>query len=659
VSSTWLLRPQEYLNGIRVVTTRLRPAKLAVAVPDDDPRIAVRAVQSCCAAWGGYAYLIVPCSRGAGLSDKWEAVLEAMDPDALVDCGVLSDEDKERLEARDRFVRDWREPQTTLFLGETLQHSALAAFGKWFSPPDSEHFAVVPELDEDDPLYLPLVARFGVVDDDALRRAIRRHMYEYRDLPVDYSDFVRLERIDFSGHLEDALLGRVPGSEQRDGDSDAGFKLVDLTCIGLSSSGVLWSGGGTPERPEIGEGYANCVIVTGEPNSVSDLALYWDLRSDRVVADPFPLWVPLGVLDSAQGKSVVEQALEVMDLNVRREHPKGSQLYIVSASADSATLEARLGSWFPGAGIRTDGLRDFFTGRWKLYLAEEEAPVYFEAGRASMPYPRPQEMRDAFLPHHDRVVYELSLDGVRFPQSKALGDAIYGHGPNRITKDGTLEHSAFVASRSPREHLRNLQLPDGWTVLASAFEEHGYDCIPTQKSNLALGQLSLLGGVDSLTVLASSKIHNLLKELSGRTGEQRAFATTERRTVALHRFEQAWGRNAGRILLRWFVERRILLRGAELTCPRCRLKRWYAVDRIDEMWRCDGCQEDMPIPLNPDATHWQYRINELFAAGYDQGTITPLLTFFLMHTAWGDPTGRGSAAIRVSSCGRRTAPTFL
>ena len=43
----------------------------------------------------------------------------------------------------------------------------------------------------------------------------------------------------------------------------------------------------------------------------------------------------------------------------------------------------------------------------------------------------------------------------------------------------------------------------------------------------------------------------------------------------------------------------------------------------------------MPIPLHLQATSWRYKINELYAHGHDQGTLTPLLTLYTMHAAWG------------------------
>jgi hypothetical protein len=41
MNNTWLLRPGSHLEGVRTVTTRVRPAKVAFVIPDDDRRIAL------------------------------------------------------------------------------------------------------------------------------------------------------------------------------------------------------------------------------------------------------------------------------------------------------------------------------------------------------------------------------------------------------------------------------------------------------------------------------------------------------------------------------------------------------------------------------------------------------------------------------------------
>jgi hypothetical protein len=206
---------------------------------------------------------------------------------------------------------------------------------------------------------------------------------------------------------------------------------------------------------------------------------------------------------------------------------------------------------------------------------------------------------------------------------------------DKVSKWGNLRFVRPFNKTFSERDLIDLRTPDGWTLLRSVFEEHGYDIRPTAKAAAALGQLELIGGVDNLKVLASSKVRELLQVLSRRRGEKRPFVA-ERKTLKFEHFRARWGREAACDVLRWLVERRVVFRGAVLECPRCRLSGWYAIDRVAEVWRCDGCQEDSPIPLEHEKTEWHYHINELYAHGHDQGTLTPLLTLHAMSEAWGD-----------------------
>ena len=229
------------------------------------------------------------------------------------------------------------------------------------------------------------------------------------------------------------------------------------------------------------------------------------------------------------------------------------------------------------------------------------------------------------------------MDGMWLPQAKAMAQHLGWpsfESRDNVSKKGNLRYVKVFNKSFSKSDIIELRTPDGWTVLRSVFEERGYDITPTAKSDAALGQLALLGGIENLKVIASSKVRELLRKLCLRRGEKRSFVAS-RKTVSFERFQEEWGRDAGRDLLRWLVERRILFRGAILECPKCKLSKWYEVDRIGEIWRCDGCQENLPIPLDLHKTGWQYRVNELYAHGHDQGTLTPLLTVYAMHAAWG------------------------
>jgi hypothetical protein len=66
VNRTWALRPGEYAQGPRVVSTTLRPVRPAVLIPEDDPGMAARFARSRSLAWGGHACYALPFSCAFG-----------------------------------------------------------------------------------------------------------------------------------------------------------------------------------------------------------------------------------------------------------------------------------------------------------------------------------------------------------------------------------------------------------------------------------------------------------------------------------------------------------------------------------------------------------------------------------------------------------------
>ena len=82
----WILDNENRLNGVKLVTVRVRPLRLAYIIPDDNPKIALRAIDSCCLTWGGVLSLLIPYSHKEGLSYPWLRMLERLDPDEIVDC---------------------------------------------------------------------------------------------------------------------------------------------------------------------------------------------------------------------------------------------------------------------------------------------------------------------------------------------------------------------------------------------------------------------------------------------------------------------------------------------------------------------------------------------------------------------------------------------
>lgn len=659
MNRTWAMRPGEYAQGPRVVSATLRPVRPAALIPEDDPGMAARFAQSRSLAWGGHACYALPFSRSEGLREPWRRLLDLLDPDQVYALGIsrprrnygivnmnapqreppkpLVDRMSDGL---GRLLYTAEEGPERLFTGtSTLMHSVLRAVGEGLKPTDGGRFVVVPRVQRgySSSPYLPVVARYGGVDDAEVERHLNGVHSHRREFDLDLSEHVRIEEVGGAGDLLGVLSGDLNGLLE-DEEAKHALTLPQLTSLNLQIEcrGTPY---GASRRPPgaLEDSRYGPVIVTGPDDSVEDFALFWTLRSELYFARPFPLWIPIDLLEGEEAPAAIEAALGRVRPSVGEASPRQDDVLIVSASMDTTELRERLGNRYPEARIGTEDLVGLFTATCEYYYAKEKQPAHFDRGRASIQPPRPEELKKNLMPQIDYVAYEVDVDGMWLPQSKAMAWNLGWpdfHFRDNASKRGNLRFVKQFNKDFSESGLLDLRTPDGWTLIRSVFEERGYDVSPTAKSRTALGQLALLGGVENLKVAASSKVHALLKEMSAGRGEGRAFVS-DRKTEPLGRFDRAWGREDGRDLLRWLIGRRLLFRGAEIRCPRCELGRWYEIDRIGETWRCDGCKEDMPIPLNPDATHWRYRINELYAHGHDQGTLTPLLTLNAMHTAWG------------------------
>lgn len=614
-----ILENDQLLKGSRVATVSLRPLKLAYLVPEGDPQIALRAIESCTLTWGGFHHALVPYSKSVGLTKEWREMLDILDPDHLIDAVGISEADKALFMENNQFVHEWKEPLSTFFTDGALVYSALNAFSTGLKSQDSKLVVVNPVLkDPKHPMYLPLLARYGRLNESFMDERLKWHGW----LPsVRYSQFVDVEDVEYGGQIDALLYGLSPALGR--GGSYRIYKPIDMTRRGLVQRGPSYSFGssgssGTPEKPQYDEAYCNCVIVTGAATSVSDLALYWNLRSERHFAAPFPLWIPIEVLETAEGKEILTSAFGMIDQRTREGLSGKSELYVVSSSVEVADLTARLAGLYPEAKYATNNFARFLSGTTRNFVDEHLQEIHFRSGTVRVAVPKPTKLEP--FASRDRIDIEIAIDGVHLPKTPSLRHEL----GQRITRSGSLEQFAYVEGWPP---IVDVAIPSGWTVLTAVLKDHGYSCTRSDKSRAALGLLNLVGGVDNVCVLASSKVHDKLKNLSRVRGAGRTYF--ERRPVEqFSQFAEAWGMKQAKVVLQWLVEKRVLFRGANLRCPVCDFTQWYSLDHIGEDWRCSGCQSNAPIPLDLDSTTWSYRVNELYARGHDQGALAHVLTIF-------------------------------
>lgn len=546
-----------------------------------------------------------------------------------------------------------REGPKTLVTG-TLIYSALDSF---MDSRDIEHGNRSLVL----PLYrgfpeesLPFQARYGsMLETTGFRDEKYVHNLLERDgarLRASHRDFFDVRECEAGEHYEfevpkmisEVFIGdlrRLLPEDTEDAKTrSATLPEITLTGITPMTRGSLAGAASPAESRE----HDAKVVVLGDYSSVEDLALFWTLRAMKPGGHPFPLWLPYRNVYDDQAKELIESASR--ELTGRRQRSGGS-LHITSASLDLDYLEERFRPLFPDADITTN-IADFVGGTTDYYVVEERQPVTFVEGTTHVRRIRPAKM-EGLQPDFDQIVHEVEIEGVKLPPLEAVQKTVFGvpgRGNRVLTERGGIRsvdpHNTVYSGKDYLE----IRLPDGGRLLEAFFEHYGYECLPTAKSRAALGQMGLLGGVEGINVVANSKVYGALKDLCA-TSERDAGNSprpyrADRKAEPYNYFTNAFGNRNARPILDWLVENRLLLRGTNIPCPRCRLELWYPVNRVGERWMCDGCREEMPIPIKPDALHWRYRVNELWANGQDQGTVTPLLALYAMCARWGSTFAR-------------------
>jgi hypothetical protein len=555
-------------------------------------------------------------------------IVERYDPDVFVDMADLDVGLRELLAAKGQYVHEWKRPYTTCFTPGALLHSATFAFRDIFP---ANLRVLIPVVGENHRLRLPILAKWGALNEDGIDQVLETHGLA-RGIriasfgpPFAVSSF----SVDFTREGAEALV-RPP--------SHLGIPLAGAPDLhGLASFTSVTHDRLPPAWPpyplsQEDDRHEPCnrersrfTLVTGRGDSIPDLCLYWTLRANRSsFVAPFPLWIPLEELVTADGQAALAQALSTQ----RAFPPEREVLYVLSSSASADEIGAALQPQTIPQEIITSGFEGFVPYHFWRGLRSTDVTM-FDHGDAHVRVA--QSDRIQRFGGMDRIAHEVQFSGVLLPQIATLRYSI----PNwRITRRG-FERSMYCVAASPVEAI---SLPSSWFVLEAMFRQAGLTCARSDKGRLALGILHLIGGVQELFVLASSKVYDLLVEMAKRRGSRSRKSGGDesvspsaipfdelKNALTFDAMEKALGRSAASRITQWLVRRRIIFRGAQLTCPVCGFARWYSIDDFGTSFRCDGCRTTSEAPLKHSSTYWRYRLNELVARAYDQGALVHLL----------------------------------
>jgi hypothetical protein len=64
------------------------------------------------------------------------------------------------------------------------------------------------------------------------------------------------------------------------------------------------------------------------------------------------------------------------------------------------------------------------------------------------------------------------------------------------------------------------------------------------------------------------------------------------------------------------INKKIIFRGKEISCPNCHLKEWKLIDDLKNINSCKGCGGSVVFD-DASKTHWTYKLNQLFIENFD------------------------------------------
>lgn len=386
-------------------------------------------------------------------------------------------------------------------------------------------------------------------------------------------------------------------------------------------------------------------IVLGSYSNLGSMIYFWNSRA----AYPFnrTLWLPIELIEAPYLNLAPYSSVVITDHNSENDQ--------------------RIKSLVNGRQL-IDSSRYYFpahTNRWTSFEHSATAPIACSKIRVEHPSHKTFSSRGINM---DVALEIRGLDEVLAPPSVAIGRLFTkgdDHNPLGFRRIGLRGFSTrirqFDLLRDAPLH-EDLQLPDDYSIIEAIFHGFGYQTERTKITKLVEQLLRLIGGYDSIEMLASELSWHLIKQLAPKRTERiadevrkelqslqgatyRELAACLRSVPALSQpptqtLKQLEGRlrvaaadrGTFHSVVQRFYDKGLLLRGKSVQCSHCGSKLWFPLESIVRPLRCYCCNLTLALPVAPEAeAQDSYRLNELLVQAVDQGLIAVLLT---MRVLW-------------------------
>ena len=352
-----------------------------------------------------------------------------------------------------------------------------------------------------------------------------------------------------------------------------------------------------------------------EPGSIPDLCLAWNLRAQRFPSTKLPVWLKPDWLAQEDVRRNILFALRITHPGLSEGRSRTSRVHFISMSLSIEEMEGYLVNlphqyMLHGSTSATKFFTDKFeTGRTESTIA------YFRDGFSHVNLPDHRDM--AAFRRFDDLEWSVNIDAYQPPIPPQRHYHLAG-GTFRSFRLSSEGISGGLGSHEPSRTLVPLGAYVGFEVVEGLAESVGYEAEISDKGQLAISVLQLLGGSTGLSVVASSLVFALLRKMSlvnkrqsiqsalatllGRspTGQEvddaeRTVQDSATREVSPDRQFFRWSQlkeslapaadPVDRAIVKWLADHQIIFRGVELRCANCNLRGWYVIDRLSNYLR--------------------------------------------------------------------------
>lgn len=614
------LLDDERLNGPHEVHVSFRPERVAIPIAAGAVDEAIATIETRCQIWGGATTPLIPLSAEGAVIREYARMLPGAAIDHVVGLDVFA-----------------------LGSGGSLRPAAPSGDGAWWGSQfaaalldyhrqDSYAVLEVVELARDDPwrpIYAACLGRLPQRPTPELLNA------GYLKPELTFEDFLRVERVQVSGSLND-LLARLSSDERL---TPRQLSMVHL-AYGNSGNTSLRQKPDTLPTPGFDRYDAGPnVIVLCSPGSLDDLTLLWNLRGAHGDGRVLPIGLPLDVATPEVIQTLISHP------RIARNGIAHRAAYVTSASLTIDVIGQRLGTIVEGPRppFAVSPLSEMLSFGNSAGWHRDDVLVWHD-GRAHLTPLPPDSHAEIFqggsMSDLTRMAYDVAVPSHPFPHVDDVRiDPFSG------TFAAGYRTTSGRTARS-RAEVQQVEWPSSSLIARAIARRRGLDLNESEPGRACRVLLAGMEDLSYVSLLAHSPLLELLEQMAARHGfgwyKERLrphneeanptsavpSTTDDLPDKAFNVFKKALGNSerAAKYWLLWAERAGLIIKGLPLQCVKCRAKQWIPISAFAPPIICRGCGESMETPFGDRSTvNFTYRLSERLRRVYEQDAMGHLL----------------------------------